>query len=226
MASPNGDDATQEAGAGEAIPLRGRPPGLRRQLRNLVLLLILAVVVSIVGIVIGSRIRPPASLLAVGSQAPPIRPVASGGPPAPDQLALHAGRPLVVEFFETTCPVCQAAAPGLCDLLQNHPAASLVAVDSAGEDASALAGFRSDHYAGCGALARIALVADPCPAQSPSSSGPVCDNVTSRWRVSVVPTVYVVDAGGVIVAASSGSGAVADVRPALDRTAGAASASS
>jgi thiol-disulfide isomerase/thioredoxin len=216
VAAPDGDQQAQPA-TPEAVAPRRRPLGFRRQARNFVLLVLLAVVVSVVSIAIASRIRPPASLLTVGSRAPAIQPASSGGPAPPEQVALHAGHPLVVEFFETTCPVCQAAAPRLCDLLQGHPAASLVAVDAAGEDGSALAGFRSDHYAGCSAASRIALIADPCPQQPASSSGLVCDNVTSRWKVSVVPTVYVVDAQGFIVAASSGSGAVDDAGAALDR---------
>ena len=211
------DDAEQARDDHAPLSVRRRRPSLAHQLRNLVLLLALAVAVSIAGIVIGSRIRPPSTLLPVGTQAPAIQPAANGGPPVPDQVALHAGRPLVVEFFETTCPVCQAAAPRLCDLLTTHAGASLVAVDAAGEDAGALSRFRSDHYSGCGAASRIALVADACPSQPPGG-GPVCDNVTSRWKVSVVPTIYLVDPHGVIVAASSGSGAVDDVRGVLDRT--------
>jgi thiol-disulfide isomerase/thioredoxin len=196
--------------------IRGaRPPGLRRQLRNLVLLLLLSVVVSIAGILISSRIRPPASLLPVGSQAPAIQPV-TGGPPLPDQVAAAAGRPLLVEFFETTCPICQQAAGPLCDLLQSHPGVSLVAVDAIGESAATVASFRSDHYAGCAALSRITLLTDPCPAGQ-SATTPACDNVTSRWKVAFVPTLYVLDPRGVIAGAASGPTVVDDASAALDR---------
>jgi thiol-disulfide isomerase/thioredoxin len=205
-----------DAGAREvASTLRGaRPPGFRRQLRNMFLLLVLAVVVSIVGIVISSHIRPTASLLPVGSQAPAIQP-ATGGPPLPDQVAAGAGHPLVVEFFETTCPVCQLATGPLCDLLQAHPGVSLLAVDAVGENLTAIAAFRADHYAACPAVSRISLISDPCPAAQAGST-PSCDNVTSRWKVAFVPTVYVVDSRGVIVAAGSGPTAVDDARAALD----------
>jgi thiol-disulfide isomerase/thioredoxin len=201
-------------------------PGLGRQLRNILLLLLLSVAVSVAGIVISSHIHPPTSLLPVGMRAPAIQP-STNGPPVPDEVAANAGHPLLVEFFETGCPVCQQAAPQLCDLLTSHAAASLVAVDAIQEDAAAVDAFRRDRYAGCASLSRISLLIDPCAAGSQTSAGgvTVCDTVTSRWKVTVVPTLYVVDASGVIVGASSGTGAVDDARAALDRIGAGASPS-
>ena len=212
--APVGPAPVEPASAAAVRGQRPRLPPLRRQLRGLLLSAALAVVVSVAAIAISARLRP-ASLLDVGSRAPAVD-LLGPGPTHGDAVATARGRPLVVEFFEAGCAVCQQTAPQICRVLAARPALTVVAVDAALEPMSAVGGFARDHLAACAGDPRLALYADPC---RPPGGSP-CHNVSERWKVRFVPTVYLVDGDGTIVYAASGVDAYAGIDSALDRFAG------
>ena len=172
-------------------------------------MLALTVGVTVVAIVLSSKLHP-SSLLAVGSRAPAID-LLGPGPEHADAVAQRNGRPLVVEFFEASCPVCQQTAPDLCRVHTGHSGADVIAVDATGDSVQEIAAFRRDHLAGCSGDSTLLTLADPC---RPPGASP-CTNVTSHWQVRFVPTVYVVDASGTVVYAASGEGALSGVAAAL-----------
>jgi len=121
--------------------------------------------------------------------APPIRlSDADGG--SLDVLGAAGGRPVLVEFLDTACSVCQREVPAVCRLAAVHPGLYVVAIDAVGEDAARLRQFRHDQGTGC---IHFPLLVDPGA------------RVTHTYSVSAVPTVYVLDASGRI--AYSGVGA-------------------
>ena len=161
-----------------------------QQLRRLGLLLVLVVVVTAVGAVVIPRLRS-GSVLAVGTAAPHFSLSAPDG----RRVSEPAGAPVVVEFFETSCPHCQEEAPRLCALAGQNPGLAFVGVDAGLDSAASIDGFRRDHMPGCDP-ARFPLLLDPA------------DTVTGGWHVTAVPTVFLVGADGRIAYAGSGSGGV------------------
>lgn len=178
---------------------RPQLPPIRHQLARLGLLLLLVSVVTVVAIVLisisGLRGNP---LLAVGTKAPQLDLVAAEG----GHQGLVPGTPAVVEFFETSCPHCQAAAPSLCALAGSHPGVRFLGVDAALDSADAVTGFRRDHMSGCDP-SRFALLLDPG------------DTATHAWKVAAVPTVYLVGADGRIAYAGDGQSGVDGLPAAL-----------
>lgn len=145
-------------------------------------------------------------LLADGTVAPPITLTGDDGRHL-DVRTLAAGRPVVVEFMETTCPTCQAKAADVCRLARTRSAALVVGVDAALEGADLLRGFRSQHLDGC-AAATLPLLTDPG------------DAVTHAFKVGVVPTVYVIDRGWKVAYSGVGAAGVDGVGAVLDRLTG------
>jgi thiol-disulfide isomerase/thioredoxin len=144
-------------------------------------------VAALVGRLRGSQLLP------VGSAAPSFHLVADDG----GSRDFPTGRATVLEFFETGCPHCQATAPALCRLATAQPATDILLVDAALEDATALRAYRARFFGHCQAADRLALLLDPG------------DRVTHLYRVTVVPTIYVVDARGRIAFAGVGEEATA-----------------
>ena len=186
------DRSTGPAG----LPRPELPP-LRHQLIRFGLLLLLAVVVTVVAAVVIPHLRRD-TLLAVGTPAPKLDLAAAEG----GHQGLAAGTATVVEFFETSCPHCQAEAPALCGLARSHPAVRFLGVDAGLDSADAITGFRRDHLPACDA-SRFPLLLDPG------------DTVTHSWSVGAVPTVYVVGADGRITYAGEGEGGVGGLSAAL-----------
>lgn len=189
--------------------LRPRRPSFRALGRQLLGMLVLAVAVTVVAIVLTSKLHP-SSLLTVGTAAPKLD-LLGPGPVHSDAVAVRAGRPLVIEFFEAGCPVCQSTGPDLCAIHRAHPGADVIAVDAALDSAPDIAAFRRDHLGSCGQDDTMPVLADPC---RPPGASP-CGNVTSHWQVKFVPTVYIVDAGGTLVYAAGGDLALDGVAVAL-----------
>lgn len=99
-------------------------------------------------------------------------------------------RTLVAVFIETACVTCQRQMPGVCAVAGRHPEALLVAVDAAGESRAALQAFAARNVAaGC----RLVVLLDPGL------------HVSHAYEITVVPTVYVVNASGSITYAGLGA---------------------
>lgn len=174
---------------------------LRHRLVRLFELLLVAVAVSAVVIAVGARLHR-SRLLEVGAEAPAF------ALPGDDGRSHSLPRqPVLLEFFETTCPHCQEAASTLCGTASTRPGLVVLAIDSALEDAAALARFRQRYLAGCPASDHVVLLLDPG------------DRVTQVYRVTAVPTVYVVDGRGRIAFAGTGTGAVTQAASVVDRLA-------
>lgn len=172
------------------------------QLRKLGLLLGLVVVVTVVAIVITPKLRAP-TLLSNGSTAPSFTLSGDDGtkrtvPPGTTTA------PTLILFLEATCPHCQEEAPRLCRLAQQHPRTTFVGVGSALEDANSLRGFRASHMADCNA-STFPLLVDP--------NG----DVTHKYLVAAVPTVYVIDAQGKVAYTGSGTSGVDGAAAVIDR---------
>ena len=172
-------------------------------------MLVLAVAVTVVAIVLTSKLHP-SSRLAVGTSAPKLD-LLGPGPVHGDAIAARRGRPLLIEFFEASCPVCQRTGPDLCAIHRAHPGADALVVDAALDSAADIAAFRRDHLGSCGQDPSLVVLADPC---RPPGASP-CGNVSSHWQVKFVPTVYIVDGGGTLVYAAGGDLALDGVAAAL-----------
>ena len=154
-----------------------------------------------VAAVLVPRLR--AQLLADGSTAPAFSLLGDDG-----QHHSLPHRTTVLEFFETTCPHCREAAPRMCAIAAQHPGVAFVGVDAGLEGVDTLRAYRRDLLAGCPGLDAPVLLSDPRA------------DVTHRYRVGVVPTVYVVDASGRIAYSGVGADGVAGVAAVLDRIPG------
>ena len=171
-----------------------RPPLFSRgQLVRLLFLFGVAVVATVISFAIVSHISGP-RLLPGGSAAPSISATAASG----DQVALFApgstpAKPVVVEFFETTCAVCQQEVQPMCDLHARYPGADFYGIDAAREDAKAVNNFARSHAGGCTGWP---LLLDPR------------SDILRAFSVTVVPTVYVIDTHGRVVYSGTGAGGV------------------
>ena len=159
------------------------------RLPRLLGLFALAVAATVVSFAIVSRISSP-KLLPGGSVAPAISLDASTGEHA---TLFGSNRPTVLEFFESTCSVCQREVPAMCALRKAHPEIDVYGVDAARENASTVNEFRRSQANGC---IDFPLLLDPTSA------------VLRSYSVTVVPTVYLVDTRGRVAYTGTGAGGV------------------
>ena len=172
----------------------------RGRLFQLVGLFALAVVATVISYAVVSHVGGP-KLLPGGSTAPAISATAASG----DHVALFGAagapaKPVVLEFFETTCAVCQQEVGAMCTAKSQHPEADFYGVDAAREDATAVNNFRRTQGGGCTAWP---LLLDPQSA------------VLRAYSVTVVPTVYVVDTHGRVAYTGTGAGGIDGLAAAL-----------
>ncbi len=120
-------------------------------------------------------------MLEVGARAPSFTlPDAFSGVPVTEPWA---DGPAVLAFFKVTCPVCQMVAPKLRALAEGG--ARVLAV---GQDpAAALVRYAGEHGQG------VPTVSEAAPY-----------GVSSAYGVSSVPSLFVVDPGGVVADAVAG----------------------
>jgi peroxiredoxin len=199
---PRPDGVSDVQGSG----LPPHPPLFTRgRLARLLGLFVVAVVATVISFAVVSRISGP-RLLPGGTVAPAIAADSSGG----EHVAILGSgnppsRPVVLEFFETTCAVCQQEVRPMCTVHAQHPGADFYGIDAAREDAAAVNGFRQGQAGGCTAWP---LLLDPK------------SDILRAYSVAVVPTVYVIDTRGRVAYAGTGQGGVDGLATAL-RTLGA-----
>jgi thiol-disulfide isomerase/thioredoxin len=149
-----------------------------------------------------SSAHPPISpdLLAVGSRAPGFRLRTPQGEPF--SLDQERGNAVLVEFFATWCPHCDAEAPHLRDLYLalRHAGTHIdfLAINADGETAPSVYAYH--RYFGLPFPALLDPSSLPGSWTNPGDAGPV----TTAYRVANYPTLYVLDPRGVIVWRSDG----------------------
>ncbi len=186
---------------GERSPLPPHPPLFTRgRLFQLIGLFVLAVVATVISFAVVSHIGGP-RLLAGGTAAPAISAKAASGQAVSLLGAANPPpRPVVLEFFETTCTVCRQEVQPMCQAHTQHPGADFYGVDAAREDAATVSDFARTQAGGCTGWP---LLLDP-------SSG-----ILRAYSVTVVPTVYVIDTRGRVAYTGTGAGGVDGLAAAL-----------
>lgn len=162
-----------------------------------------------------SDAQPPSNpdLLAVGSRAPGFTLKTPQGQAV--SLRDYRGKAVLLEFFATWCPHCNAEAPHLRTLAESLPKSryAVLSVNADGEDAASV--FAYHRYYGFGFPALLDPSAQPGSFQQPGAAGPV----TTAYRVQSFPTFYVVDGNGTITWRSDGEQPDALLRQQLVRAA-------
>jgi peroxiredoxin len=137
-------------------------------------------------------------LLPVGSRAPSFRLRTPQGHSV--SLAGTRGQAVLLEFFATWCPHCNAEAPHLRALANTLPKQryAFLSIDADGENAASVFAFH--RYYGLPYAALLDPSAHPGSFSAPGAPGPV----STRYRVESYPTFYVLAPDGRIVWRSDG----------------------
>jgi peroxiredoxin len=139
----------------------------------------------------GSQLLPPAdTLLAVGAAAPAFSLATPTGQHI--SLADYQGKTVLLEFFATWCPHCQAEAQHLVRMLNGINSSQIVfiGINADGEDAASVLAF--DRFFGIPYPSLLDPGARPGSFNRAGGEGPV----TSSYGVYYFPTFYIVDASG------------------------------
>ena len=130
------------------------------------------------------------NLLAAGSAAPDFDLESVAGQKI--KLSDFRGKAVLLEFFATWCPHCQAEAPHLKNLMGSLPSSrfTMLQVVADSEDAASMLAF--DRYYGIATTALLDPGSTPGSYYHQGSTGPV----TLQYRVAVYPTFYVIDPKG------------------------------
>jgi peroxiredoxin len=138
------------------------------------------------------------NLLAVGSTAPAFTLETPEGRQV--SLARLRGKAVLLEFFATWCPHCDAEAPHLRRLYASLPRRryAFVSVNADGENAASVFAFH--RYFGLQFPGLLDSSSQPGSFSRPGAPGPV----TNSYRVQTYPTFYVIDRAGRIAWRSDG----------------------
>ena len=147
-----------------------------------------------------SEASPPSnrSLLRVGTTAPGFRLRTPQGQRV--NLQSLRGKTVLLEFFATWCPHCNAEAPHLRQLYSSLTKRryAFVSVNADGEDAASV--FAYHRYYGLRFPALLDPSSHPGTFSSPGSAGPV----TMKYAVEDYPTFYILDTKGRVAWRSDG----------------------
>jgi peroxiredoxin len=147
-----------------------------------------------------SAAGPPSNpdLLAVGTVAPSFTLKTPQGEKV--SLAAYRGKAVLLEFFATWCPHCNAEAPHLHKLYASlpHSKIAFVAVNADGETAPSVFAFH--RYYGLQYPALVDPSSQAGSFTSPGSAG----TVSTAYRVEAFPTFYVIGPNGKITFRSDG----------------------
>lgn len=147
-----------------------------------------------------SAAGPPSNpnLLAVGTKAPGF----TLKTPQGDSVSLSdfRGKAVLLEFFATWCPHCDAEAPHLKKLFGSLPKAKYawVGVNADGENAASVYAYH--RYFGLSSPSLLDPSSQPGSFTQPGAAGPV----TTQYQVQAFPTFYVLDRQGKITWRSDG----------------------
>ncbi len=130
-------------------------------------------------------------------------------------LSEYRGKVVLLEFFATWCPHCNAEAPHLraLDAILSPARYQFVSVNADGETAPSVFAFH--RYYGLSYPALVDPSAHPGSYDSPGAAGPV----SSAYEVESFPTFYILDTSGRIVWRSDGEQPDALLRQELDAAA-------
>jgi peroxiredoxin len=137
-------------------------------------------------------------LIPVGKTAPSFQLETPQGTKV--KLASLRGKAVLLEFFATWCPHCQAEAPHLRRMIVSLPRSgyAFVSVNADGEDAASISAFH--RYFALPYPALLDPSSEPGSFTHPGGPGPV----SRRYGVETYPTFYVLDRAGRITWRSDG----------------------
>jgi peroxiredoxin len=137
-------------------------------------------------------------LLSVGSAAPDF----SLKTPTGEQIRFsdYRGKTVLLEFFATWCPKCQAETKHLIKIVSGLPSSSvsILAVNADGEDPGSIYAF--NRYFGIQYTTLVDPGSRPGSFNHPGEWGPV----STAYKAKYYPTFYVVDGKGTIIWRSDG----------------------
>jgi len=133
------------------------------------------------------------ALIAVGKTAPNFTLKTPQGQSI--SLSDYRGKAVLLEFFATWCPHCNAEAPHLKKLYASLPKSKVafISVNADGESAPSVFAFH--RYYGLAYPALVDESSDPGSFNSPGSAGPV----STKYGVEAFPTFYVISPKGKVV---------------------------
>ena len=153
------------------------------------------------------------TLLKPGTAAPSF----SLKTPQGDTVSLsdYAGKALLIEFFATSCPHCQAEAPHLHGLYSTLDPSreQMVSINADGEGAPSVYAFH--RYFGLQYPALLDVGAKAGSWHSPQPPGPI----TKAYHIQGYPTFYVISPNGTVHWASDSEQPTAKLKQELDQAA-------
>lgn len=138
------------------------------------------------------------NLLPVGAAAPDFRLKTATGVEV--SLGALRGKAVLVEFFATWCPHCQAEAPHLANLSKELAASkyAVLAINADGEDAPSVYAF--DHFYDT----PYPVLLDPSAVTGSFHNRGAIGPVSAAYKIEFLPTFYVIAPDGTVAWRSDG----------------------